>query len=204
MTKERELLHRAYAHIGHALPEKLQKEIKAALAQPEPEPVTWRKINGNDYVYCDDMTDFPTHEDFGWQPLYTHPQPERPPLTEDEINEHGTSDYCMTYTRPLFASPRPMQRLTDDELTIIGLEFLHEKDDLSSLEQKIMDALIEKNNGVNLYDHPHQEKKPLTKDELISWHDENGRDQSNVGLAEFISGARFAEMRHGIKESECK
>jgi hypothetical protein len=87
MTKERELLHRAYAHIGHALPEKLQKEIKAALAQPEPEPVTWRKINGNDYVYCDDMTDFPTHEDFGWQPLYTHPQPERPPLTEDELRK---------------------------------------------------------------------------------------------------------------------
>jgi hypothetical protein len=85
MTKERELLHRAYAHIGHALPEKLQKEIKAALAQPEPEPVTWRKINGNDYVYCDDMTDFPTHEDFGWQPLYTHPQPERKPLPPETI-----------------------------------------------------------------------------------------------------------------------
>jgi hypothetical protein len=46
---------------------------------------------------------------------------------------------------PLYTSPRPMQRLTDEELTIIGLEFLHEKDDLSSLEQKIMDALIEKN-----------------------------------------------------------
>jgi hypothetical protein len=29
-----------------------------------------------------------------------------------------------------------------------------------------------------------------------------GRDQSNVGLAEFISGVRFAEIRHGIWNKE--
>jgi hypothetical protein len=126
MTKERELLQNALELLMRfSFDEPWDKQdeerqldtkalcvdIKSALAQPEPEPVTWRKINGNDYVYCDDMTDFPTHEDFGWQPLYTHPQPERPPLTEDEIcrilNDDGdnlNTEYLISNARAIEAA----------------------------------------------------------------------------------------------------
>jgi hypothetical protein len=36
----------------------------------------------------------------------------------------------------------------------------------------------------------------MTDEEIAYAHDQIGRDQSNVGLAEFISGARFAESAH--------
>jgi hypothetical protein len=53
-----------------------------------------------------------------------------------------------------------------------------------------------------LYIYPQPERKPLTKEEIEQEHDRSGRDQSNVGLAEFISGVRFAEIRHGIWNKE--
>lgn len=52
--------------------------------------------------------------------------------------------------------------------------------------------------GTLLYTPPKPERRPLSKEALTAWHDENGRDQSNVGLAEFISGVRFAELHHGV------
>jgi hypothetical protein len=44
------------------------------LEQTEQEPVAWRKADGYEFVYSDNMTDFPTHEYAGWEPLYTAPQ----------------------------------------------------------------------------------------------------------------------------------
>jgi hypothetical protein len=50
-----------------------------------------------------------------------------------------------------------------------------------------------------LYTHPQPERQPLSEEEIEQEHDRSGRDQSNVGLAEFRDGVRFAEIRHGIK-----
>jgi hypothetical protein len=70
-------------------------------AKREHEPVAWRKVDGDGYGYCDDMTDFPTHEDYGWQPLYTSP-PKREwvGLTKEEMldcwrqaHEPGNREY---------------------------------------------------------------------------------------------------------------
>jgi hypothetical protein len=49
--------------------------------------------------------------------------------------------------------------------------------------------------GAKLYTSPRPMQR-LTDEEIAYAHDQIGRDQSNVGLAEFISGARFAESAH--------
>ena len=53
--------------------------LRAALAQPEQEPVAWINEHGHSDRGLDAILD-PT----GWTPLYAHP-PQRKPLTEDEI-----------------------------------------------------------------------------------------------------------------------
>ena len=62
---------------------------RARLAQPEPEPVAWRKQGNGEYVYADDLHDFPTCEDYGWEPLYAAPpqrKEEPKPYDKSELN----------------------------------------------------------------------------------------------------------------------
>jgi hypothetical protein len=77
----------------------LQAIAKAEAGKQE--PVAWRKqVNPTEYNYCDDMTDFPTHENFGWKPLYDHP-PQRQPLTDEQrkriLNDNTVLGYHGEY-----------------------------------------------------------------------------------------------------------
>ena len=69
---------------------RMQEEIddlRAALAQPEQEPVAWRYLDdpfgSNEYLITDDPE---SAKGPGWTPLYTDP-PQRKPLTKEEIHE---------------------------------------------------------------------------------------------------------------------
>jgi hypothetical protein len=100
-------------------------EIEAELAKPEPEP-----------------------EPVGFVRLYEFEHLQKQDRREDKPIYAATvwGNRLEADNVPLYTSPRPMQRLTDEEIAYA--------------------------------------------------HDQIGRDQSNVGLAEFISGARFAESVH--------
>jgi len=119
--------------------------IKAALAQPEQEPVAWMTINAygeEDDIHYENPED---HLMEGWtyKPLYTHPpqtqQAQSEPLEYwnavegwvkiDEMREHFDSVGCGTIYKtagegrePLHTIPpaaqRPWQGLTDDEIKI--------------------------------------------------------------------------------------
>ena len=66
----------------------VRKALRQALSQPEQEPVAWFSDRYGKYVYCEDMTDYPTHEENGWKPLYTAP-PKREwvGLTDEEMED---------------------------------------------------------------------------------------------------------------------
>ena len=69
-----------------------QKQARAALAQPEQEPVAWRYLEdpfgANEYLITDDPD---TAKGPGWTPLYALP-PQRKPLTEEEIAQIDWKD----------------------------------------------------------------------------------------------------------------
>jgi len=108
MNKERELLRRIhYCWVGvDALEDESDPEIKALNEvmreaehylfhepkEPEDEPVAW--LNG--VSICPELGyDYTITEhhpkDLGWTPLYTRPEPERKPMTMEEIRKLGES-----------------------------------------------------------------------------------------------------------------
>ena len=74
---------------------KAANALRSALAEPEQEPVAWRTFDGEggyDYRTYEDNENYrdewekhnPNHK--GWvEPLYTHPAPQRAPLTDEQI-----------------------------------------------------------------------------------------------------------------------
>ena len=88
----------------HGVPNQLKMQHKAitsiyeSLAQPEQEPVAWRREYEGDvsdlcqWLYADEYD--PKDDSPNWQPLYTNP-PHRKPLTDEEIETiwQNTSPY---------------------------------------------------------------------------------------------------------------
>jgi len=81
MSKERELLARVLTSELWSVQEELQVEIRELLAEPEQEPVAWRKWDGYEFILRE--------YDNGGEPLYLAPQKREPAQTAREMYQRG-------------------------------------------------------------------------------------------------------------------
>jgi hypothetical protein len=93
MNKERELLRRAVNCLLYSGGENvitLSAEIQSFLAsEPEDEPVAWfvhDPLEESDYVEIEWVRSKPTSA-ANWKPLYTRPEPERKPISQEEADK---------------------------------------------------------------------------------------------------------------------
>jgi hypothetical protein len=237
MSSERELLEQALEICLLVGSLDLAREIKAALARPEADPVGYadpdtleevseqvgRKgfvsvpthitntpVNGKVAIYTSPRpyNALPNHPMFDafirafWRRIHAYKNDFEKELPEEmPVQLRASMETALLVFDKDNAHPDPMTVIDiadDDALRFV--QRVLESDSPESDRLAAREMITGIRTRVRAISKP--ERKPLTKEEIEQEHDRSGRDQSNVGLAEFISGVRFAEIRHGIWNKE--
>jgi len=222
MSKERDLLRRALAHLEWCGEERYGEDLEADIrtflaAAPEAKPVAWIQPNHLDKAqFMPFLCRVEPKQRDDFIPLYTRPEPEtEEPVAwgqpdacgnivetitpDDKTHTKAPKGWADIYSVPLYTRPEPESEpalLTKEELESIMLDWMNTpKSRNHELYVAVQKAVLKKN---LIHTRPEPSRKPMTEEEIKDLYDQAGHHDFDMVVRSVVEFARAIEKQHGI------